>query len=164
MLSPHTALGLVASRKESPVCGGARLSSSSFADQARRFEADHSRQVPHRCLELLFGLRNRTAATNTPALFAAASLRSLRLPADPLECLPKESFAYEVPGRAWRFLAVLKTMTGEYAPRGTGTQEFGASRKAPDGAFLSASASLQTILHRTISAATVVARAERYCS
>jgi hypothetical protein len=145
VLSPHTALGLVASRRESPVNGGARLSSSSCADQARRSEADHGRQVPYRCLGRLAGTRNRTAATKTPALFGAASLRSLHLPADPVECLPKKSFAYEVPGRAWRFLAALKAKTGDDASSGTGVQEFDASFRARDVAFLTVASIPQTI-------------------
>ena len=149
VLSPHTAWGLVSSHMGSRICAAACLSCCRDL-QARRFEADHSRQVPHRCLELLFGLRNRIAATKTPALFAAASLRSLHLPADPLECLPKESFAYEVPRRAWRFLAALKTKIGDDAASGTGAQEFDASFMARAIAFLTAASIPQTIPNRAI--------------
>ena len=162
MLSPRTALGLVASRRESPVCGGARLSSSSFADQARRSEADHGRQVPYRCLGRLAGTRNRTAATKTPVLFAMAFLRNLHLPADPLECLPKESFAYEVPRRAWRFLAALKTKIGDDAASGTGGQEFDASFMARAIAFLTAASIPQTIPNRAMVSGILPVRAERY--
>lgn len=116
MLSPHTAWGLVSSRTRSPISGGACLSCSSPV-QARRFEADHGRQVPHRCLERLVGPRNRAGATKIPYLFAAVFSRNLHLPADPLECRPEDSSAHVVPARAWRVLAVLKTMTGEYAGR-----------------------------------------------
>ena len=133
----------------SRICAGACLSCCR-ALQARRFEADHSRQVPHRCLELLFGLRNRTAATNTPALLAAASLRSLHLPADPLECLPNERFAHLVSGRACRVPAVLKTMTGDDASSGTGGEEFDASFRARDVAFLTVASIPQTTPNRAI--------------
>ena len=150
MLSPHTALGLVASRRESPVCGGARLSSSSCADQARRSEADHGRQVPYRCLGRLAGTRNRTAATKPPALFAVAFLRNLHLPADPLERRSKERFAHVVSGRACRVLSVLKTMTGDYASSGTGAQEFDASFRACDVAFPTVASIPQTIPNRAI--------------
>ena len=161
MLSPHTAWGLVSSRMGSPICGGACLPSS-WAEQARRWEADRGRQVPYRCLDRLAGPRNRTAATKTPALFAAAFLRSLHLPADPLECLPRESLAHVVPGRARRVLAVLKTMTGDYASSGTGAQEFDASFRARDVAFLTVASIPQTIPNRAIVSGILPARAERY--
>ncbi len=148
MLSPHTAWGLVASRGESPVCGGACLSSS-CADQARRFEADHGRRVPHRCLDCLASPRNRTAATKTPALFAAAFLRSLHLPADPLECLPEENFVHG-PRRARRVLAALKIMAGDDAAGGTGAQGFDASFRVHDVAFLTAASIPQAIPNRAI--------------
>ncbi len=144
----------------SRICVGACLSCCR-AVLARRFEADHNRQVPHRCLELLFGLRNRTAATKTPALFAAASLRSLHLSADPRECLPKKSFAYEVPGRARRFLAALKTKTGDDAASGTGAQEFDASFMARAIAFLTAASIPQTIPNRAMVSGMPAARVLR---
>jgi len=149
VLSPRTTLGLVVSRRESPVCGGARLSSSSFADQARS-EADHGRQVSYRCLGRLAGTRNRTAATKPPALFAVAFLRNLHLPADPLERRSKERFAHVVSGRACRVLSVLKTMAGDYASSGTGAQEFDASFRACDVAFPTVASIAQTIPNRAI--------------
>jgi hypothetical protein len=149
VLSLHTAWGLVSSRTGSPICGGACLPSS-WAEQARRCEADRGRQVPYRCLDRLADPRNRTAATKTPALFAAAFLRSLHLPTDLLECLSKERFAHVVSGRACRALAVLKTMTGDYASSGTGAQEFDASFRARDGAFLTVASIPQTIPNRAI--------------
>ncbi len=114
MLSPHTAWGLVSSRTGWLISGGACVSYSSPA-QARRFEADHGRQVPHRCLERLVGRRNRTAA-KIPALslrFSEVSVSTTGFP----ERLPKEGFAHVVAGRAWRVLAVPKTVTGDYAAR-----------------------------------------------
>ena len=148
MLSPHTAWGLVSSRTGSPICGGACLPSS-WAEQARRCEADRGRQVPYRCLDRLPFPRNRTAATKTSALFASAFLRSLHLPADPLECLPRENFAHVVPGRARRVLSVLKTTTGDYASSG-GAQEFDASFRACDVAFPTVASIPQTIPNRAI--------------
>jgi hypothetical protein len=149
VLSPHTAWGLVSSRTGRPISDGACLSCSSPV-QARRFEADHGRQVPHRCLERLVGPRNRTEATKTPSLFAAVFLRKTHLPADALECLPKDSLAHVVPGRAWRVLAVLKTMTSDYAASDTGAQEFNASFTARHVAFLTAASIPKTIPNRAI--------------
>ncbi len=57
-----------------------------------------------------------------------------------------------------------KTMTGDYGECGTVAQEFGASFRAGEVAFVTASTSLQTILNRTIAGGTLVARAERYCA
>jgi len=137
VLSPLTAWGHVASRRESTVSGGACLPFS-WAERARRCEADRGRQVPYRCLDRLVRARNRTSATTTPTFFAAAFLRRLRLPADHFECLPKQMFAHIVLGRACRVLAVLKTMTGDDTAGGTGAQGSDASFCACDGAFLAA--------------------------
>jgi hypothetical protein len=160
VLSPHTAWGLVLSRTGWPISGVA-CSSCSCRAQARRFEADRRSQVPHRCLDRLVVPRNRTAATKTPALFAEASLRSPHFPADALECLPKESLAYEVPGRAWRFLAALKTKIGDDAASGAGPQEFDASFRARAIAFLTAASIPQPIRNRAMVSRMPAARVAR---
>ncbi len=148
MLSPHTAWGLVSRSTGWPISGGACLSCSSPV-QARRFEADHGRQVPHRCLARLVGPRNRTTA-KIPALFASALPRRFHLSADSPECPREASWPQVVPGTAWRVLAVLKTMTGDYAAGHTGAQEFDASFRARHVAFLTAASIPQTISNRAI--------------
>jgi hypothetical protein len=164
VLSPHAALGLVASRRKSPVCGGARLSSSSCADQARRSEADHGRQVPYRCFgHRLSRLRSRAAAKSL-AVSASGIVSSLHPSANSFQRLSNKTFAHGVLGRVWRVLAATKSTTGDDTARGTQAQEFRASFWASGVAFLTAFSSLPTILHRTTVGGILVARAERYCA
>ena len=146
MLTLHTAWGFASSRTGWPIRGGGCLLCSSPV-QARRFEADHGRQVPHRCLERLVGPRNRTT-TKAPAPFASAPLRNLPLSPETLECLPKLSLAHVVPRRACRVLAVLKTMTGDNAAGDTEAQEFDAMFTARAVAFLEAAFIPQAIPNR----------------